>query len=328
MPEVRCTCGRLLPFKPEQAGKRAKCPACSAIIRLPVAEQREMSAAEAPPGPEAGLRLQDLPPPTLEPAPAPPLTELPGGRLEFVEERAATFWDVIPQAFTYPLIGDGLGAWLGGVMLFALAECIVWLARFFPLRQFGFAIGVAVYIFLTAFVLGYLLDVITHSARGEPGLPEWPDITDCWDDAIRPLLLVFALSVISFAPCLIYMAVRWEEVNWSLVHVLAVCGLLYWPMALLCVALTDDVAGLIPVIVLRAIFSLPVRYLVTCAIVFIAFEAGVTGRGLVTRYLPVAILGPLLQMAVILYFLFVAARSLGLLAYTAGGRLDWMTGRG
>ncbi len=44
MPKIRCQCKRVLAYREEQAGKRAKCPACATIIVLPA-----VAPAKAPP---------------------------------------------------------------------------------------------------------------------------------------------------------------------------------------------------------------------------------------------------------------------------------------
>lgn len=56
MPMVKCRCGRMVKYRPEQAGKKAKCPACSAVIALPAIT----SPLEAPPTLEP-----DVPPPEV-----------------------------------------------------------------------------------------------------------------------------------------------------------------------------------------------------------------------------------------------------------------------
>ena len=35
MPKIRCECNRVLAYREDQAGKRVKCPECSAKILLP-----------------------------------------------------------------------------------------------------------------------------------------------------------------------------------------------------------------------------------------------------------------------------------------------------
>ena len=50
MPKIRCECKRVLAYREDQAGKRVKCPACSAKIVLPgvaPAKAEPSGAAEA-----------------------------------------------------------------------------------------------------------------------------------------------------------------------------------------------------------------------------------------------------------------------------------------
>lgn len=103
-------------------------------------------------------------------------------------------------------------------------------------------------------------------------------------------------------------------------------GMFYMPMAMLCVALAADVSGLNPVAVVRAIVSVPGRYLVAWALVAFSVAAYVLGGRLIATWLPIPILGYVARQAVVFYFLFAAARVMGLLYRTAGERLDWLAG--
>ncbi len=62
MPKIQCECKRVLAYRDDQAGKRVKCPACSAKILLPAAAlSAALSAAERakaePPGAAAAAAL-------------------------------------------------------------------------------------------------------------------------------------------------------------------------------------------------------------------------------------------------------------------------------
>jgi hypothetical protein len=86
--------------------------------------------------------------------------------------------------------------------------------------------------------------------------------------------------------------------------------------------MANDFAGLSPIRVIRAIVSVPGRYLVAWALVACAVGLG---AGFFPQ-LPIPIVGTVLWYAVSCYFLFLAARVLGLLYYKSGPQLDWLAG--
>jgi hypothetical protein len=96
-------------------------------------------------------------------------------------------------------------------------------------------------------------------------------------------------------------------------------------MGMLCVALANDFAGLSPIRVIRGIFSVPGRYMAAWILVAISVGAQMLGATLI-GLLPIPFVGTLLQQTVSCYFLFVAARILGLLYYKSGPQLDWLAG--
>ncbi|MGO8702717.1 MAG: hypothetical protein ACLQVA_02780 [Candidatus Brocadiia bacterium] len=87
MPKIRCECKRVLAYREDQAGKRVKCPACSARIVLPGAalSAAEGAKAEPPGAAEAAAMLNrrlsaqvaSLTP-AIQPRKEPPLAAQPG----------------------------------------------------------------------------------------------------------------------------------------------------------------------------------------------------------------------------------------------------------
>lgn len=211
MPRVTCLCGRLLSFRPEQAGRTVKCPACSAQVRLPILEptalQRDQErenrdgrvetggtgnetpqdphAAEAAPPDE--LRLEAVPPsrsPTVAVPRAPAVSPTPPPR---PSEAVPSFWNSLAGAFVFPLQGDGLVTLLAGLGFFTVAHYVTFFLGFFPL--FGWLIAVVFYVVLTGYFAGYLMAIIERSARGEQDAPPWPDLMDYQENALKPFLL-------------------------------------------------------------------------------------------------------------------------------------------
>jgi hypothetical protein len=56
MISIHCRCGRMITTKDENAGKKAKCPACGAVLTIAAPPKATMSMAGAP---HAGAELDD-----------------------------------------------------------------------------------------------------------------------------------------------------------------------------------------------------------------------------------------------------------------------------
>ncbi len=340
MPRIRCECKRVLSYRAELAGKVVKCPGCSAKIRLPDA------APIAPPAPVAPDEEQELQlerneaevplaasVPTSDGAapsgfplsPGEQLTE-PSVRRSAAATRgrsaaAQDYWGALPGAFAFPVRGDGLIALIVGVLFLTAAQYVVLLASF---SFTGVILAIGIYAFSTGYFGGYLMTIIERTAHGEQEAPGWPDVTDWEENALKPFGCILVLGILGLGPYLAYRHLA-HEPNMTLAYAILGAGLFYMPMGWLCVALANDYAGLNPIPVFRAIRSVPGRYAVAWALVAFAVAARIQGRELFDQ-LPVPILGTVLRETVSCYFLFVAARILGLLYYKSGPQLDWLAG--
>jgi len=97
-------------------------------------------------------------------------------------------------------------------------------------------------------------------------------------------------------------------------------GLLYLPMGLTAVALFNTAAALNPVVVVGSIFRIPLQYLAACAALLVALVARVVFSA---GFVPVPILGAVVEGLVAFYLLTVEMRVLGLLYHANRGKLDW-----
>jgi len=337
MPRVRCECKRVLSYRAELAGKVVKCPGCSAKIRLPEA------APTAPPAPDEAQELQlerneaEVPlaasVPTSDGAapsgfplpPSEPLTNLSVRRSIAATRGRSTatqdYWGALPGAFAFPLTGDGLIALIVGVLFLTAAQYVVLLVSF---SFTGLILAIGVCAFSTGYFGGYLMTIIERTAHGEQDAPGWPDVTDWEENALKPFGCILVLGILGLGP---YLAYRYfaHEPNMTIAYAILGAGLFYMPMGWLCVALVNDYAGLNPIPVFRAIRSVPGRYVIAWALVAFVVAARIQGRDLFAQ-LPVPILGAVLRETISCYFLFVAARILGLLYYKSGPQLDRLAG--
>ncbi|MGD1001879.1 MAG: hypothetical protein ABSA67_14385 [Candidatus Brocadiia bacterium] len=109
MPKIRCECKRVLAYREDQAGKRVKCPACSAKIVLPgvaPAKAEPPGAAEASALLSRRLSAQVAAlTPTLAPRKQPPLAAQPG-RTTPAHVMPKDTLNVEPADADIPLAGD------------------------------------------------------------------------------------------------------------------------------------------------------------------------------------------------------------------------------
>jgi len=341
MPKIRCECKRVLSYRPELAGKVVKCPGCSAKIRLPEAEPAALPARPTSVE-EQDLQLErnedEIPLAASVPTSdgtAPSGVSLPpyeppswaGARRSATatSDRGAAaqdYWSALPGAFRFPLKGEGLIALIVGVIFLTVAHYLMFMAAFFPLL--GIVLAGGIYIVGTGYFAGYLMTIIERTAHGETDAPGWPDLTDWQENALKPFVFVLALGILGIGPSIAYRYFA-HEPNVAINYALLAAGLFYMPMGLLCVALVNDYAGLSPVPVIRAILNVPGRYSVAWVLVTFSIVAQILGAGLIAQ-VPIPIVGAMLQQTVSCYFLFVAARILGLLYYKSNRQLNWLAG--
>jgi len=110
MPKIRCECKRVLAYREDQAGKRVKCPACSAKIVLPPPAG---GTNAQPPGTDEAVAMRNrrllaqavAPPPTVTPRKEPPLAAQPG-RTTPAHVRPHDTLKLEPADADIPLAGD------------------------------------------------------------------------------------------------------------------------------------------------------------------------------------------------------------------------------
>ncbi len=125
----------------------------------------------------------------------------------------------------------------------------------------------------------YMFSVVVETADGSDELPDFPGITDFWEDVLHPLLLwiaSFIYACLPFVVTLIYLAVRGikfggglDDMSMPVVLIgTAVAGLFFWPMILLCMALGESLASARPDLVVRSIIGTFIPYLVCCVCLY------------------------------------------------------------
>ncbi len=243
---------------------------------------------------------------TTDPGPAPVQFALPAER---------SFTAFAPDAFGYPFRGDGVIILLGGTVLFSVLGAVP---------------AVGIYGTITAIALwGYLLlmlqSVVQGTAQGEEVLPRWPGFTgfaelfEIWSQWFVVLAVCFGPAYGVYLSATAESALR-PEFNWPVIVGLAVVGGLYFPMAVLGVAMFDSVSALNPRLVLRSIFAAPGHYLLLLAtLTGLMTVQALTGR--LSDHVP--FVGTLVDNFDRLWSAVVFARLIGGLYYVNRRKLGW-----
>ncbi|NLW49277.1 MAG: hypothetical protein GXY85_00340 [Candidatus Brocadiaceae bacterium] len=224
-----------------------------------------------------------------------------------------SFFALIPEAFVYPLRGNGKYLLLMGAVLLSIL---------------GLMCMVPIYGFLATFlILGYMasfmFEVVAQSASGHVDMPRWPSLTSFYDDVFVPaawLIVTFATCMLPFIALLIWGHAVDRDIG-PATGILRVVGLACFPMALLGVALNRTVSALNPLAIVAGIARVPLEYAAICTL-FVGISA-VRALALPSLIASGPFLGYLLQNGVWIYLTTVQMRLLGLLYYTKADALGW-----
>ena len=242
---------------------------------------------------------------------------------------ALTFTQQVKGVFKYPFSEGGVTMLiLGGFLFFGLDLLITygWKMRFLMLKASS-SVGILA-LFSAGYLCAYLQKILIASAQGDDHLPGWPDFSDWRDDIIVPFRLAISAGVASFLPAFGYMTfhvVRDTEMSLPILFPLFALGFLYFPMALLAAAMSNNWFAVNPLVVLPAITRLNLQYVLTTAVFFGLVLARFLSETLLHAVLPIPVLPTLLSSLIALYFLIVEVRLLGILYHTNRKRLGWFS---
>jgi hypothetical protein len=236
------------------------------------------------------------------------------------------FFALVPGVFAYPFRGSG--PWiliLATIVLSALQFISAGLlAIFTKIVAFG-------YLFI------FMQNIIHATANEEEEMPGLPGLDGVFGACFRFLGCV----LISFGAALVllYFAIAQEEPMAGIAIIPAtVLGCIYFPMALLAVAMKDSVMAANPLVVMPAIFKVPLEYLIAVLLLGAVFGARLLGEmlirvifgpnALVTHSMSefFAMFGARMFWALAgVYLLTVNMRILGLLYVTKKQKLGWFS---
>jgi hypothetical protein len=257
---------------------------------------------------------------------------------EFHHQQAAqaaydrlTFLQRLGSAFGYPLAKGGWGFLIAGTVILWVVEMLMAVVAFAPL--FGFAALIMLLIFSWGWLFSYTQKIIVSTSRSEDALPEWPEITEWWDDLTLPFFACLGVFAFCFGPAILYSVVAASNdfaPTWF--YPLFLLGALYLPMAVVVVALTGRLLSANPFVVLPAIAKVPRDYFLLCLILVVALGL-LNGAGiLIDQFAPRKDLLMLLVWSgfwglvrgfIFIYLMVLCARAAGLLYRCNWRKFGW-----
>ena len=262
-------------------------------------------------------------------AKAQPLAEFERGQAERQARADLSFQQQVKGVFKYPFGKGGLALLIIGSLMFFGLDVLVtwgWKFRFIMLKAVS-SVGILA-LFSAGYLCAWLQKILFATAEGEDDVPGWPDFMDWKDDIVMPFRLAIAAFVASFGPAfgyLIFHAVNDSEMRLPVLFPLFALGFIYFPMALLAVAMSNNWLAVNPLVVMPAIARLNLQYVVACVVFFGMVLVRFVSESLLHAVLPIPVLPGLISSFIALYFLCVEMRLLGLLYFTNKKRLGWFS---
>ena len=249
-----------------------------------------------------------------------PLTKHKKKRKQQKEKEDRSFWKCVPDILKYPLRGSGLAL---------LGLGAIWSVIMDLLTGFSFILILFFLISTFGYLFAYMQKIIMTTANGEDDLPTWPDLTEVWQDLIFPCFIFLWTFLVCFAPPIIYevSCVRQGlDINLGILFPLYAWGFLYFPMALLAVAMTNNFLAVNPLVVLPSITRLAGQYAFVTTLFFVMVALRFVVAGFIGRT-GIPFVSSILSAFIALYFLAVEMRMLGMMYFLNRRRLRWFKHR-
>lgn len=242
------------------------------------------------------------------------------------KQRARTaakgFFGQVPDAFAYPIRGDGWIILIGVTLFLTLLQML-------PIGFLGLILALVAIGYMFSFMQG----IIHSTAVGDDRMPDAPGL----DDLVSGCLELVGTLVISFLPAIaleIAQALEKPVPDW-VVTLAYIGGCAYFPMAFLVVAIKDTVLAAIPTEVLPAIARTWRSYFPMTVLVLLVYFSGIIMGDLSSDVTAISFTkGSIAQIAamfalflfwhfITLYLLTVNMRVLGLFYRTHQNQLGW-----
>jgi hypothetical protein len=238
-----------------------------------------------------------------------------------------SFFRKIPTVFVYPFKGSGL---------FVLIISTIAISGLDFLRKWGILYKITLTIAFYGYLFAFMQGIIHSTASEDEELPGWPNI----DDLGSGFLNLMGAVCLSFGPAIglfIYAFFNEEPAAGIAMIPAMIFGCLYFPMALLAVAMKDTPMAANPLIVIPGIFKAPAEYAVTVVLMAIVLGMRYGGQMLVdiifaNSFMTHSMAELLAMFAaralwafVAVYLLAVNMRLLGILYVTKKQELGWFS---
>lgn len=204
---------------------------------------------------------------------------------------------------------------------YVLITCVV-LSVIADLAGLAPLLGPIASLLLSGYFCATYYQLIQSTAIGDKQAPEFPEMSNIFEDVIWPMLQILVVAIVSFGPFLGY--VIWagpEAANPLIAFALFGIGVVYFPMAILAVVILGYTGALSPRIVLPAIvrggwiYWLGVILLLALYVTSNAVEIIFSGQ---------IIIGHLIMAVVGSYTLMTNARILGIVYRERQEELGWL----
>ena len=237
-------CGALIAFDSSHCGKRAACTTCRQHFIIP-SKDYETPKKIAPPPVEKG-------------------DPLPG----FYKAVLVDSWKI----FVKP------------ANVTSLAFVVVAVCLNFFLGRAVCCINYITFVFVWGWLLGFYLNIIYETAFGSDDLPEiylGTSITFLWN-VVKPFLIFFFTMIVVQIPFIVAVSIaqakgaRFDNIQVPrfglplLFQILFVLGLLFFPMAVLTIAIAKDILMLRPDYIFKPVFKAPFSYLLVVVLLVFA----------------------------------------------------------
>ncbi len=224
-----------------------------------------------------------------------------------------TLFQTLPDIVKFPFRSDGLWLLLVGTIIYMVLDFAA---------QFSMAVAVVA----STYLFAYVQRIVVSAANGDEALPAWPDFSECWLDIVRPCLMFMSALGAAFLPLLIYLG--WcvyasQETSLSVLFPLCAWGLIYLPMGVLAVGMTDDFLSVNPLVVVPSMSRLYIQYFVATFLLFFMIACRFVLDGVFVAYLNIPYVPTLLTGFVSLYFLTAEMRLLGVMYFINRRSLGW-----
>jgi hypothetical protein len=220
-----------------------------------------------------------------------------------------SFGQAVMASFKFPFMGNGLIVLVCGTLFYSFMDLLL---------RFAFIYAIPLVVITYGYLFAYMQKIVVCSAAGDAEPPGWPEISDIWADIIQPFFQLLVILVISFLPAFLV----WFQMGALAGQFALVLSMVYFPMALLGVAMSDSFACLNPLFILSSVMKAPKQYIVACLafglVLFLRIYLHEKIYGI-----PVPLVGFLLYWFIFLVALIIQMRVLGIFYYTNRRALGW-----